>query len=484
MNKIRSSFIVTATFFIAVFFCIPQAFSEKNAPGTLTVGSSLDDQTDISVTIYNSNIGLVRDRRSISLKSGIQELRFMDVASRIIPSSVHIKSVVKPESLRVLEQNYEYDLLNPQKLLDKYVGKNVRLYHKNPYTEREEITDAVLLSNNGGPVFQIGEEITFGHPGRIIFPEVPENLISKPTLLWLVNNSLNTPQDIEASYLTDDITWRADYVLTLNKDDTAASLSGWVTIDNKSGAVYHNAGIKLIAGDINRVREDRYMEEQYARKQYSMSPAEPQFKEEAFFEYHIYTLNRPSTIKDNQTKQISFVKADNVSVKKEFVFQGARRYYYSREDASTKQKVGVFVEFYNKKENDLGIPIPKGIVRVYKYDNQNSLQFIGEDSVDHTPNDEKIRIKIGEAFDVTGARKQTDWKKLASDTYEASFEILLKNHKKEDINVKIIEPVPGEWTILDSTHAFKKTDSSTAEFNVPVLRDSEAKISYRVRMRW
>ena len=180
----------------------------------------------------------------------------MDVASQIIPASVHIKSLVDPDSLRVLEQNYEYDLLNPQKLLDKYVGKEVKLYTKNPYTEREEIVTATLLSNNGGPIFKIGDEITFGHPGRIIFPGVPENLISKPTLVWLIENSLKEQQKVEASYLTNGINWRADYVVTLNDKDTKADLSGWVTIDNKSGATYKDAKIKLVAGDVNRVKDE------------------------------------------------------------------------------------------------------------------------------------------------------------------------------------------------------------------------------------
>jgi hypothetical protein len=431
------------------------------------------------------NLGLVKDQRSINLPKGSGELKFMDVASQIIPASVHIKSLINDESLQVLEQNYEYDLLNPQKLLDKYVGKEVKLYTKNPYTEREEIVTATLLSNNGGPIFKIGDEITFGHPGRIIFPSVPENLISKPTLVWLIENSLKEQQKIEASYLTNNINWRADYVVTLNDKDTKADLSGWVTIDNKSGTTYKDAKIKLVAGDVNRVKDESEYKEKMMRVAEMAAKAAPQFKEEEFFEYHIYTLQRPSTIKDNQTKQISLVTADSIPVKKELLYHGATYYYYNRYgEAITNQKIGVFIEIENKKDHNLGIPLPKGTVRVYKQDSEGSLQFVGEDSIDHTPKDEKVRVKLGDAFDVVGSRKQTDWKKIASDTYEAAFEISLRNHKKEDVFVKVIEPIPGDWTILNSSHEYKKAEAFTAEFNIPVPKDQETKLTYRVRMRY
>lgn len=445
--------------------------------------SDLRDQSGVAMTIYNVNLGLVKDQREIKLMKGTGELRFMDVAAKIIPTSVSIKSLVDAESLQILEQNYEYDLLNPQKLLDKYVGKEVKLYSKNPYSEREEIVTATLLSNNEGPIYRIGDEITFGYPGRVIFPKVPESLISKPTLVWLMNNSLSSPQKIEATYLTEGISWRADYVLTLNAADDRADLSGWVTIDNRSGGAYSNAKVKLVAGDVHRVREAAYREVAVAKM--AAPAAAAQFKEEGFFEYHLYTLQRPATIKDNQTKQISLVTAGEIPVKKELVFRGERYYYYSRYgEAMTNQKVGVFVEIQNRREHNLGIPLPKGIVRVYKKDAEGSLQFVGEDSIDHTPKDEKVRIKIGDAFDVVGTRKQTDWKKIASDTYEAAFEISLRNHKKEDVVVRVIEPVAGDWTMLSASHEYRKAEAFTAEFLIPVAKDQETTLTYRVRMRY
>ena len=469
-----------------LFTLLPGSAYPESGDKDNGLSSGLADQTAVTVTIYNVNLGLVKDLRRIAVPKGRSELRFMDVASQIIPTSVYIKSVTDPGGLDVLEQNYEYDLLNPQKLLDKYVGKEVKLYQKNQYTEREEIVTATLLSNNGGPIFKIGEDITFGHPGRIIFPGVPENLISKPTLLWLLENRLTSAQAVEASYLTNNLNWRADYVVTMNEKDDRADLSGWVTIDNKSGATYKDAKIKLVAGDVNRVRDELEYKGKTERLAAAMArPAAPQFKEESFFEYHIYTLQRPSTIKDNQTKQIGLVSAGDVPVKKELLFYGARYYYYSQYgEAMTNQKIGVYVEIQNKKENNLGVPLPKGTVRVYKNDTEGSLQFIGEDSIDHTPKDEKIRIKLGDAFDVVGTRKQTDWKKIAYDTYETAYEISIRNHKKEDVVVKVVEPIPGDWTILSSSHEHKKTEAFTAEFSIPVPKDKEMKLTYRVRMRY
>ena len=470
--------------FLLIFFPV-RLFAETNEQKSEKLSTNSDDQTSLSITVYNVNLGLVKDQRSLRLPKGIVELKFMDVASQVIPTSVYMKSLSDEDSLRILEQNYEYDLLNPQKLLDKFVGKEIKLLYKNPYTDKEEIVKATLLSNNGGPIYKIGDEITFGHPGRVVFPGVPESLISSPTLVWLLKNSV-TEQKIEASYLTNGINWHADYVVTLNEKDNMADLAGWVTIDNKSGSVYKNAKLKLVAGDVHRVKEEaEYKNKMLRVGAAEVAPSQPQFKQEEFFEYHIYTLQRPSTIKDNQTKQISLVNAGNISVKKELVFKGSNYYYYSQYgDQMPKQKVGVFVEFQNNKENNLGSPLPKGIVRVYKRDSEGSLQFVGEDSIEHTPKDEKIRIMLGEAFDVVGTRKQTDWKKIAKNIYEASFEISLRNHKKEDVTVKVLEPIPGDWTILSASHEYKKTEAFLAEFSVPVQKDQEAKLTYTVRMKY
>lgn len=467
---------------LEVFFC-SRVEAKQLQDESDSVQSGREDQTEVALTVYNINLGLVKDIREVKLGKGLGHLRFMDVASGIIPTSVFIRSLWDPSSLVILEQNYEYDLLSPEKLLDKYVGKRVKLYVKNQFTEREEIVEATLLSNNGGPIYQIGDEITYGHPGRIIFPRIPEDLIAKPTLVWLLENTLTSDQTLEASYLTNGINWMADYVVTLNETDDKADLLGWVTIENRSGTSYENAKLKLVAGDVQRVRDEREYRE---RMMYAASEmAKEQFREESFFEYHIYTLQRSSTIKNNQTKQINLVTADSIPVTKELIFYGAGYYYRNRYgEKLSNQKVGVFIEIKNSLEADLGKPLPKGIVRVYKNDREGSLQFVGEDRIDHTPKNELVRIKVGDAFDIIGSRTQTDWKKIAYDTYEAGFEVSLRNHKKEDVVVRVIEPIPGEWKILETSYPYRKTEAFTAEFDVPVPKETETKLTYRVRMRF
>jgi hypothetical protein len=445
--------------------------------------STLKDQQNVSVTIYDSNVGLVKDTRLIDLKPGVQELKFMDVAGKIDPTTVHIKSLLNRSSLNVLEQNYEYDLLSPQKLLEKFVGQKVQLATINPETKKEEIVEATLLSTQGGNIFQIGDKIHIGHPGRILLSKIPENLIPQPTLVWMLENRLSRPQKLEASYLTSGINWKADYVAVLNKLDTLTDLTGWVTIDNRSGATYQNALLKLVAGDIHRVQQEMM---DYARAKIAVKEAaSPQFKEESFFEYHLYTLDRRTTIKDNQTKQMTLLDANQVPIKKLFLFSGSPQYYYYQMDqGSNKQKVGVFLELENTQKNNLGIPLPKGTVRVYKEDKDGSLQFVGEDRIDHTPKDEKFKIKIGEAFDVVGERIQTDYKRLGRNLFEVAFEVSLRNHKKEDIKVLVEEPIPGDWEMLSNTHPYEKLSAHLIRFDVPVAKDKEVKVKYRIRFRY
>jgi hypothetical protein len=445
--------------------------------------STLKDQQNVSITIYNSNVGLVKDIRLIDFKHGIHELKFMDVAAKIDPTTVHIKSLINGSSLNVLEQNYEYDLLSPQKLLEKFVGQKVQLATINPETKKEEIVEATLLSTQGGNIFQIGDKIHIGHHGRILLSRIPENLIPQPTLVWMLENKLSKPQKLEASYLTSGINWKADYVAVLNKLDTMTDLTGWVTIDNRSGATYQNALLKLVAGDIHRVQGEMRMD--YARPMAAAKEASPQFKEESFFEYHLYTLDRRTTIKDNQTKQMTLLDANQAPLKKLFIFAGSPQYYYYQMNQGTnKQKIGVFLELENTKKNNLGIPLPKGTIRVYKEDKDGSLQFVGEDRIDHTPKDEKFKIKIGEAFDVVGERIQTDYKRLGSNLFEVAFEVSLRNHKKEDIKVLVEEPIPGDWEMLSNTHPFEKLSAHLIRFDVPVAKDKEVKVKYRIRFKY
>jgi hypothetical protein len=440
-----------------------------------------DAQRDVMLTVYNGNLGLVKDVRETRLPTGLHEVQFTDVAALIDPTTVHLKSLTDAAGLRILEQNYEYDLLSSQKLMEKYVGRKVRLYQSDG-----TFNDATLLSTQG-PVFEINGQIHLGHYGRLVLPSLPENLVSKPTLVWLLRNQTAAAQRVEASYLTGGITWKADYVMVINAADTRSDLTGWVTIDNKSGATYGNAALKLVAGDVNRAPEGRRVPRamEIAAKAASMADASRDFKSEGFFEYHLYTLDGRTTVKDNQTKQLTLMSSTDVPVSKQLIYYGAQDYYRTSYGMPmSNQKVGVYLEIKNSKDNRLGAPLPKGKVRVYKADASGSQQFIGEDWIDHTPKDERVKIKMGEAFDLVGERTQKEWRKIASNLYEVEWEIALRNHKTAEQTVTVIEPVPGDWQVLTSSHAWEKPEAHTLRFQVPVPKEGAAKLTYRVRLRF
>jgi hypothetical protein len=464
---------------LAVVLLVAQAGGPIAEAASLSV--TRETQKDLMVTIYNGNLGLVKDTREVRFPTGLHEAQFMDVAALIDPTTVHLKSLTDPQGLRILEQNYEYDLLSSQKLMEKYVGKKVRLHQGDGSWH-----DATLLSTNG-PVFEINGQIHLGHHGRMVLPSLPENLVSKPTLVWLLRNQTAAAQRVEASYLTGGITWKADYVMVINAADTKSDVTGWVTIDNKSGATYANAALKLVAGDLNRAkdprREGKMMD--IAARAPSAQEASRDFRSEGFFEYHLYTLDGRTTIKDNQTKQLTLMAASDVGVKKHLFYYGAADYYRNSYGVPiSNQKVAVTLEIRNSQDNRLGVPLPKGKIRVYKADASGSQQLIGEDWIDHTPKDERVRIKLGDAFDVVGERTQKEWKKLGGGLYEVEWEISLRNHKKEDQTVTVIEPVPGDWQVLASTHAWDKPEAHTLKFDVPVPKEGGSKIVYRVRLRF
>jgi hypothetical protein len=445
------------------------------------VSMTRDDQREVMVTIYNGNLGLVKDLREARLPAGVNEVQFMDVAAGIDPTTVHLKSLTDAGGLKILEQNYEYDLLTSEKLMEKYVGRKVRLYQGDG-----TFHEATLLSTNG-PIFEINGQIHMGHYGRLVLPSLPENLVAKPTLVWLLRNQTARAQRVEASYLTSGITWKADYVMVLNAADSLSDLTGWVTVDNRSGATYGNAALKLVAGDVNRAPESRrdMRALEMAAKAASPAAASRDFASEGFFEYHLYTLDGRTTIKNNQTKQLSLLAASEVPTAKELIYYGAQEYYRNSYGVPiSNQKVAVYLEIKNSKENRLGLPLPKGKVRVYKADRSGSQQFIGEDWIDHTPKDEKVKIKMGNAFDLVGERTQKDFRKLASGLYEVEWEISLRNHKDAPQTVTVIEPVPGDWQVMSSSHAYEKIEAHTLKYQIPVPKEGAAKVAYRVRIRF
>lgn len=449
--------------------------------------STLADQTDLNLTVYNSNIALVRDVRQLALPAGTFRLKLMDIAATVNPATVHFRSLTDPEKLGVIEQNYEYDLLEPAKLLHKYVGKEVTLvrsFQENGSTKHEEIK-ATLLADNNGPVWKIGNDIVTGmYVESYRFPGVPANLYDRPTLLMSLENSGARKQQIEASYLASNLNWNADYVLTVARDDKSADLDAWVTLTNNSGTAFHNARLQLVAGELNRlpqptagmVARDMAM---------NKAPAAPQFAQENFSEYHLYTLNRKTSVEDKESKQISLLAGSGVPVDKLFVVNGQNYYYHNRQNPGSplKDPVMVYYKFKNDQKAGLGIPLPAGNIRVYQKDSKGGVLFAGEDHIDHTPKDEDVSVHIGNAFDVVAERKQTDFKKIDTNTWEVEFEITLRNHKDAPIVVQVNEPIGGDWRILDSTYKAEKTSAFSARFNVPVAKDGSSVLRYRIQVR-
>jgi hypothetical protein len=449
--------------------------------------TSSSDQKSLAVTIYNQNLALIKDLRAIELPRGESSLAFKEVSAQIQPET----ALLKAPSLRVIEQNFEFDLLTPQALLEKYVGQEVTIIRVHPTTGEETRENATVLSVNGGVVLRTADHIEMGVPGRLVFPDVPGNLRDRPTLVLQVDSKSDDRQDVELSYLTGGLSWQADYVAELNKDDDRLDINGWVTLTNQSGTTYPNAKLQLVAGDVHRAPPEHQLMANYARKAMVMeSPMDAGMAEESMFEYHLYTLGRTTTLKDNQTKQVALLQAGSIPCKKEFILRGNDYYYRSRnEDLGQKIKVGVFVEVENSKKNNLGLPMPRGVVRVYKKDSQASLQFVGEDRIDHTPENESIRLKLGDAFDVTAGKKQTAFKKISGFSqynyvYDASFQIELKNAKDEAVTVKVVEPVPGDWEMQSESHKHSKPTSGSAVWQVEVPAKGKTTLEYTVRVKY
>jgi hypothetical protein len=451
--------------------------------------STLDDQTDLAVTVYNSDIALVRDVRRLQLPRGTFDLQFEDIAATVNPATVHFRSLTEPSRVSVLEQNYEYDLLEPDKLLRKYVGRDVTLVRRvqaGGATREEEVT-ARLVSFNSAPVWQINGEIVTGlQADHIRFPELPANLHVRPTLIWSLDNTGATAHRVEASYLATRLAWNADYVLTVARDDKTADLDGWVTVTNGSGTSFKNASLQLVAGDLNRVRQafGRMADEMRADK--AMAPAAAPMAQESFSDYHLYTVGRKTTVNNSETKQISMLTGTAFPVQKRYVVDGQAFYYRNAQHpgAPIKDVVQVFYQLKNEEQGGLGMPMPAGTVRVYQADSHGGIQFVGEDRIDHTPKNEIVNLKIGNAFDVVAERKQTDFEKIASNVYEVEYEVTLRNHKTTPISVEVNEPIGGTWRILKSTHTYTKSDAWAAQFVVPVAADSTTTLTYRVRVTY
>jgi hypothetical protein len=428
------------------------------------------NQRSVAITVYNNNLGVVKDVRSFDISSGTSIIKLTDVAQYIDPTSVHIG--IDGE---VLEQNYQYDLVSIDKILKKYIDKNIQLIN-----EKGELLEGKLLTANSNQIVLKKKDggllmLPNTNKYQISVGQLPDGLITKPTLVWMVNSEKDGKQDVEVSYQTSGMDWHAEYVVVLNKDDTKLDLNSWVSVDNNSGATFKNAKLKLVAGDINMVKPE-YNDRRFNSDMVMAmkTTPTPQFEEKSFFEYHIYNLQRPTTLSNNETKQIALFDAKNVEVNKKY-------YYKSRSYGNNLNgKVSVVIEFKNSKANNLDVPMPKGKVRVYKSDG-DALEFIGEDRIDHTPKKEKIKLRIGEAFDIVVKETQTNHKKIADKVYEQEFEVKIKNHKNEKLVVEVERSLGFNWEILHSTLDYKKINSRNVLFKVPVNADGETVLKYKVR---
>ncbi|HEV7299452.1 MAG TPA: hypothetical protein VGN72_08830 [Tepidisphaeraceae bacterium] len=520
---------------LAVSLAVPMfTFAQQEQPAPAATNNAADDgvaDTGFALTIYSSadpatfdpqelarqqvqnpygnfpnqlpGYGVVREVRKVNIdKDGT--IRFSDVASGIDPTTVTFESLTDPNGTSVLEQNYEYDVVSGNKLMEKYLGKEVTIVKRASGNEGVTTVTGRLLSSDGATVvLQSAEGVQVISRSDITTVTLADaaNLITKPTLVWKLDADKGGEHLAKVTYQTDGITWRADYSIIMNANDTAADVGAWVTILNQSGANYPDAKLKLVAGDVQRVQPQQ---ELYGGMPRAMAMADAKradmgFQEKSFFEYHLYTLGRPTSLGNNSTKQIElFPSKKNVPVNKTFVYYGLpeqMRYWISPEPnrdrnlgTQTNKKVDVYLQTTNSEQNGMGIPLPAGRIRVYKADDADgSMEFVGEDVIQHTPKDEKVLVKLGSAFDIVGERKQTDFQVDRNDHWiEEEFEITLRNHKKEPVDVIVKENLFrwATWEIIKNSDDFEKQDSRTVHFPVRVEPDGEKKVTYRVRYTW
>ncbi len=491
MNHRRVFLLALALSFILVTLL---ACSGNNPLGAMTSAPSIAaaKSAGVDITVYNQNVALVKDKRTLALKQGMNQVRFSDVAAQIDPTSVQFTSLTDPSGTRVLEQNYAYDIVGTQKIIQKYLDQNIALVTEDGTKYSGKLlsgADDIILQGDDGQV----TTVKLTRVREVKFPQLPGGLITKPTLIWSLNAGRDGNQDAQVTYLTNGINWKANYVIVVNGQDTAMNLNGWVTIDNQSGATYEDARLKLVAGDVRRLAPVPAAKEMDGLRAAPTATAASQFVEQSLFEYHMYSLQRATTISNRETKQIEFTTSANVPINKLFVYDGAsnlRFYGYALTDASygktSNTKVAVMIEFKNSEQNSLGMPLPKGTIRVYKQDSDGGNQFIGEDNIDHTPKDEMIRLNIGNAFDVVGERTQMNFKKVNDKTIEETYQIKLRNHKKETVQVRAVEHLFrwSNWQILQSSSDYSKLDAQTIEFRVNVPPDGEQIVNYTVRYSW
>ena len=442
-------------------------------------------QQAVAVTIYNEDLALVKDLRRVSLSAGENRLAWRNVSKDIRPETALLSESSDGPGVRVLEQNFDFDLLTPESLLQKYVGRQVQVIRTNDAGERQ-VEEATVLAASNGAVLRYADRIETGVVGHLAFPDVPATLRDQPTLVLHLESSAAGEGELELSYLTRGMGWKADYVGNLGADGTTMDLNGWVTLTNQSGVSYRQAQVQLVAGEVNQVQEV-YPPPPMMRSM-AMADAAPMPEQESFDAYHLYTLPRPTDVLQNQTKQVALLAAPGVPVKRELVVEGLPYAYRAQaRDGWTRLDVASRLVFENR-DGRLGIPLPAGVVRIYARDSRGNAQFVGEDRIDHTPKNETVDLKLGESFDVTARRKQTSFRKLSGSTaydyaFEAGFELELKNAKPEPVTVKVLEHMGADWRMVSESAPHTKESATLASWMVEVPAEGSASLSWLVQVR-
>jgi len=455
-----------------------------------------------ALTIYNQDFAVVRDTVPLDLKSGVNDVRYADATARVEPDSVILRDPAGKHSLQIWEQNYRNDPVTQELLLSLFEGKTIdfqTLRTKDNTQVRELIPGKIVRSGfvPGGspeqPIIEVNGKLQFSLPGLPLFPDLGDDTVLKPTLNWLLQSDKPGKFDAEVSYITGGFTWEADYNLVSPEKGDSVDLIGWVTMNNQSGKTFREAKIKLMAGDVNKIQPQNYP--QAGRMAlYEGVNAAPAVTEKAFDEFHLYSLARPTTLRDRETKQVEFVRATGVKAATIYVYDGALNYrFYGGLNndrgygTQCNKKVHVMREFVNAESNHLGMALPKGKLRFYRRDADGQMEFVGEDTIDHTPRNETVRVTTGNAFDLVGERKQTNFRIDTGDKWiDESFEIKLRNRKKEAVEFRVVEHLYrwNNWEITAKSDDFKKTDAQTIEFRVPAQPDEERTVTYTVHYSW
>jgi len=471
------------TFLISFMFVALIAPSGAIAEPTERL-STITDRDFVNLTVYNGGTALVHDRRRVNVNAGLNRIAWRDVSADMDPTSALLEGVGASNHISVIEQNFNYDLLNPSALLQKYVGREVVVVHEARFAgDRDTREKARILSINGGIVLQYRDRIETEVRGYIIYPASPKNFRDRPTLDLDMQSQRDGPQTLDLSYLTGGLSWHADYVGVVSPDEAQLSLVGLVTLSNTSGSSYENARLQLVAGNVNTaspagsaLREIAHV----ASDVYSASGV----RQENYFEYHLYTMEHPTTILDKQTKQLTLLTARGIPIRKTLELRGSGQYYESPEpDLGDRTPASVYVTFENRG-GDLGIPLPGGVVRIYENDSRNLSQFLGSDQIEHTARNEKVRLHLGDSFDVTARKRQTDFHRAGSCSVDSSYEIVVSNAKSTAQDVLVVESIPGDWQILDESLQHAKSSASTANWSVHVLPDKRSTLTYTARVKW